>query len=90
MNGHICTFSVGVFRVRSPSGKTGLLFDDSDRFGPSKVHPRTGDLSEISDRIGWFWNAYPAWRESGRPTAGKPMSSPIGPIAEAIFEDTEL
>ena len=82
---HLCSFSCGTYRVQSPSGKTGLLFDDSDRFGPSKCHPRTGDLSEISERLGWFWDWYPKWREAGRPLVGKPWTSPIGDIHTAAL-----
>lgn len=80
---HVCSFSQGTYTVNSPSGRTGLLFDDSDQFGPSKVHPRTGDLTEISERLRWFWTWYPGWRQGGRPTIGRPISSPIGPIARA-------
>ena len=80
---HICSFSQGLYRLSSASGRTGLLFEDSDRFGPAKVHPRTGDLSEISERLRWFWNWYPLWRSANRPTEGRPLSSPLGPILTA-------
>lgn len=83
--GFTCSFSQGTFRVRSPSGKSGLLFDDSDQFGPSVCHPRTGDLSPINDRLAWFWDWYPKWRAAGRPTVGGPMSSPIGDIFAAML-----
>ena len=79
---HVCDFSCGLYEVKSPSGKQGLLFEDSDIFGPSKTHPRTAALSEISPRLVWFWLWYPGWRAMGRPTTGK-MSSPIGDIHRA-------
>lgn len=82
--GHVCSFSCGTYRVKSPSGKQSLLFDDSDRFGPSLCHPRTGDLDMIDERKKWFWDWYGPWREAGRPTIGEPMSSPIGPIHTAL------
>ena len=81
---HICDFSDGLYEVKSPTGKVGLLFEDSDRFGPSKAHPRTGDLSEISPRHHWFWDWYPAWVAAGRPTTFK-LSSPIGDIHYAKY-----
>lgn len=84
MGGFVCSFAVGTYRVRSPTGKTGLLFEDSEQFGPSKVHPRSGDLDMISDRLGWFWDWYPEWRKQGRPTVGKPLDSPIGEIHTAL------
>lgn len=82
---HICSFSDGIYLARSPSGKHSVLFEESERFGPSKVHPRTGDLTDISERLSWFWTAYPAWRDAGRPTVGAPLSSPIGSIQTADF-----
>lgn len=84
MNGHICTFSCGTFSVKSPSGKTSILFDDSDYFGPSECHPRTGDLSEISERHRWFWDGYGKWRKAGRPVISS-ISSPIGKICKVRF-----
>ena len=87
----ICSFSNGSYRATSPSGKHSVLFEDSDRFGPSKLHPRTADLEQISERLRWFWDWYPDWRKAGRPTVGDPMSSPIGPIhtADMLTERTK-
>lgn len=82
---HVCSFSNGAFTVSSPSGKTGLTFEDSDVFGPSKFNARTGDLHEISERLRWFWDAYPQWRAAGRPTAGPTLSTPCGDILRANF-----
>lgn len=83
MNGFICSFSDGLYRVESPSGRTGLSFEDSKRFGPSKVNLRTGDLIEISERLRWFWDWYPKWIKAGKPTIGSPLSTPIGPVFTA-------
>lgn len=76
-------FCDGTFRVQKPSGKRTVLFEDSDQFGPSEIHPRTGDPSPISERNRWFWDWYPKWRAAGRPTVGAPMTSPIGDIQTA-------
>ncbi len=81
---HVCSFSKGTYRVKSPSGKRTILFDESEMFGPSLCHPRTGDLSLINENNRWFWDWYPEWRQSGRPTVGRPMSSPIGEIHTAV------
>jgi hypothetical protein len=68
---HLCSFVEGVYDVRSPSGKTGLTFEDSDQFGPSKLNVITGDPTPISERLRWFWDWYPRWRQAGRPTVGE-------------------
>lgn len=81
---HVCCFSVGLFDVCSEGGGQGMLFDDSDQFGPSKVHPRTGDLSPIPEGLRWFWKWYPVWRKAGRPLTGEVRSSPIGDIHVAV------
>lgn len=80
----IDSFSEGCFTVRSETGKQGIEFDESDRFGPSKVNMRTGDLSEIPIKH-WFWRFYPAWRAAGRPTEGEPQSTPNGPLLRAVW-----
>lgn len=87
---HICDFSNGCYRVRSPSGKQSLDFEDSDRFGPSKVDMRTGDLSEIPEKS-WFWAFYTPWREGGRPVTGEPISTPHGTLltAEIVNESDQ-
>lgn len=74
---HLCSFVEGVYSVSSPSGKTGLMFEDSDRFGPSKLNLRTGEPMPISERLRWFWAWYPRWREAGRPTMGE-RTTPYG------------
>jgi hypothetical protein len=68
---HICSFVEGVYDVTAPSGKSGLLFEDSNQFGPSKLNLRTGEPSPISERLRWFWDWYPRWRKAGRPTTGE-------------------
>lgn len=82
--GFVDSFSSGNYVVFSPTGKTRVYFDESERFGPSKVNLRTGDLSLISDRLSWFWDWYANWREAGRPTVGKPRTSDIGEIQTAL------
>lgn len=82
---HLCSFVEGVYDVRSPNGKQGLTFEDSDQFGPSKLNIKTGDPSPISDRLRWFWRWYPHWRLDGRPTVGE-RSTPYGPIKIAKGE----
>lgn len=79
---HLCDFSVGRYRVRSPSGKQTINFEDSDRFGPAKVEMRTGNLSPISERS-WFWAFYTPWLEAGRPVKGQPKGTPFGPLLTA-------
>ncbi|MED5545819.1 MAG: hypothetical protein VYD90_11260 [Pseudomonadota bacterium] len=81
---HICTFYNGYYRAHSPSGKHSVLFEDSDRFGPSRVSSRTGDLLDgnlcvISPRLRWFWDWYSEWRKQGRPHHST-LQSPFGPI----------
>jgi len=80
---HICDFSTGMYFVQSRSGGTGVTFEDSEQFGPSKVNARTGDLSPISDRLAWFWDWYTIWRAAGRPTNGLHTSTPCGDIMKA-------
>lgn len=83
---HICSFHDGFFEAKSPSGKQGVLFEDSDQFGPSKVSPRTGDpVDFISERLRWFWDWYPRWREAGRPHVSK-RSVPFGEIGVCSVE----
>lgn len=81
---HICDFSSGCFSVRSQVGKQGVDFEDSDRFGPSFVNMRTGDLRPVPDKH-WFWAFYQPWRDAGRPTEGRPLSTPHGPLARAVW-----
>lgn len=81
-NVFIDSFSEGCFRVRSGTGKQSMDFDDSDRFGPTKVNMRTGDLSEIPPKS-WFWDFYGPWRDAGRPIEGEPISTPNGPLLNA-------
>lgn len=81
---HICSFSNGCYRLKSKTGKQGMDFDDSDRFGPAKVNMRNGDLSEIPERH-WFWAFYKPWRDAGRPTEGAPISTQNGPLERAIW-----
>jgi hypothetical protein len=76
---HICSFVEGVYDVNSPSGKTGLVFEDSNQFGPSKLNLVTGEPTPISERLKWFWDWYPRWRDAGRPTTGE-RSTPYGNI----------
>jgi hypothetical protein len=80
------SFSEGCFRIRSKSGKQTIHFDESERFGPSKVNMRTGDLDMITDKS-WFWSFYQPWREGGRPVSGVVTSTPNGPLAEAVWAD---
>lgn len=80
----IDSFSEGCFTVRSATGKQGIDFDDSDRFGPTKVNMRTGDLTEIPAKH-WFWSFYGPWREAGRPTEGEPQDTPNGPLMRAVW-----
>jgi hypothetical protein len=75
---HICDFSSGAYRITT--GGITLVFEDSDRFGPSKLNARNGDLSEISDRHRWFWEWYPRWRAAGKPTTGQTQSTPSGTV----------
>ena len=76
----ICSFSNGLFRAVSPNGGQSVLFEDSDRFGPSKISPRDADIiGDIPERLRWFWDWYPRWREAGRPY-DREDSSPIGAI----------
>lgn len=82
----ICSFADGTYRAKSPSGRRSILFEDSNQFGPAKVHPRTAELSEISPHLRWFWKWYPGWRAAGRPTVGQPLSSQIGDIYSAQME----
>jgi hypothetical protein len=82
---HLCSFVEGVYDVRSPNGKHGLTFEDSDRFGPSKLDIKTGEPSPISERLRWFWDWYPRWRNAGRPTTGE-RSTPYGDIQLAQGE----
>jgi len=84
----IDSFSEGCFEIRSESGKQGLSFDDSDRFGPTKVNMRTGDLSEIPAKH-WFWRFYGPWREAGRPTDGTLMTTWNGPLLRAVWARTD-
>ena len=74
---HICSFVEGIYDVTSPSGKRGLTFEDSNQFGPSKLDIKTGEPSPISERLRWFWDWYPRWRNAGRPTIGE-RSTPYG------------
>lgn len=76
---HLCSFVQGVYDVRSPSGKQGLIFEDSNQFGPSKLDLRTGEPSPIYERLRWFWDWYPRWLKAGRPTTGE-RSTPYGTI----------
>lgn len=76
---HLCSFVQGVYDVRSPSGKRGMTFEDSDIFGPSKLNIKTGNPTPIEERLRWFWDWYPRWRQAGRPTTGK-LSTPYGEI----------
>lgn len=85
---HLCSFTVGCYRVRSPNGKQGLEFEDSDRFGPAKINMKTGDLSEIPERNQWFWAFYTPWREAGRPLTGQTMSTPNGPLLFCAYANT--
>ncbi len=78
----ICSSHVGIFDVKSESGKQGVLFDEDERFGPSFIHPRKGDLSIIPERH-WFWRFYAPWRQNGRPTSGSPLTAAIGVIHRA-------
>lgn len=79
---YIDSFVVGSYRVKSPSGKQVIIFEDSDQFGPSKVNMRTGDVEPLPDKS-WFWRFYPPWREAGRPTEGAAQSTPCGPLLNA-------
>jgi hypothetical protein len=81
---HVCSFTQGVYTVRSPAGGQGIDFEDSNQFGPSKVNLRTGDLSMIPEKHR-FWRGYDNWRRSGRPTVGAPISTPIGDVEKADF-----
>jgi hypothetical protein len=81
----LCSFVQGVYDINSPSGKTGLTFEDSDQFGPSKHNLKTGEPSPISERIKWFWDWYPRWRAAGRPTTGE-RSTPYGNLKIAKGE----
>jgi hypothetical protein len=81
---HVCSFVQGMYTVQSPSGKTGLHFEDSDLFGPSKLDAK-GNPHPISDRLKWFWDGYDKWRKNGRPVTGKTLSTPFGEIKEANF-----
>ncbi len=76
-------FSDGWFTIQSESGKQGVDFEDSDRFGPSKLDTRTGDVSPVPDRH-WFWRFYQPWREAGRPTQGE-RTSRYGVIKIAVW-----
>ena len=82
---HLCSFVQGVYDVSSPSGKQGLIFEDSDQFGPSRLNIKTGEPSPISERLRWFWDWYPRWRNAGRPTVGE-QSTPYGDIKRAKGE----
>lgn len=86
---HICNFADGVYRARSPSGKTSLLFEVSRYFGPSRIDPRTGDLTPISNRVAWFWHRYSRWLEAGRPVVGDPVPSKVGDVHAADFACVE-
>ena len=83
---HICSFVQGCYSIRSASGARTAIFEDSDRFGPSLVNMRTGDVTHIPDKgYRWFWDFYTPWRAAGRPTEGKPMSTPCGPLQKARY-----
>ncbi len=81
---HICDFSVGCYRVRSESGKQVMFFEDNERFGPSFVNMRNGDLRPVPDKH-WFWKFYQPWRDAGRPTEGAPMTTPHGELQCAVW-----
>jgi hypothetical protein len=82
---------MGSYSVRRLSGTRTVFFDESDRFGPSLVNMRTGELSMIPEKgYGWFWRFYNAWREAGRPTTGAPMSTPNGPLQRAAWPTEAL
>lgn len=78
------SFSDGCFTVQSRSGKQGMDFEDSDRFGPAKINMRTGDVSPIPDKS-WFWAFYTPWRKAGRPTEGEPRTTPCEPLQKAVW-----
>lgn len=50
-------------------------FEDSDRFGPAWIDPKTGDpTNELIPLNHPFWKAWERWRDEGRRTVeGKPL-----------------
>jgi hypothetical protein len=75
----IDSFSDGWYAMKSVNNKQTVTFEDSDRFGPSLVNVRTGDVKPIPERH-WFWNSYAVWRANGKPIDGRPVSTPWGPV----------
>ena len=82
--GHIVTTGRGIFAdgwgvgpfVITARGKR-YCFEDSDRFGPMLVDPKTGDpTGEMIPARSPFWKAWERWKAEGRQTqAGKPLGT---------------
>lgn len=79
---HICSWTVGCYRIKSESGKQVVFFEDTDQFGPSFVNMTTGDVRMIPERH-WFWKFYGPWRKAGRPTEGAALNTKCGPLEMA-------
>ena len=57
-------------------------FEDSDRFGPAFIDPKTGDpTNEMIDPKSPFWKVWDRWRKEGRQTI---EGKPLGPRRRAI------
>ena len=70
----IDSFMIGWFKMKSPTGKQVIFFEDSEQFGPSQIHLRTEEPSPIPDKS-WFWKVYPEWVKRGRPVTGQTLPS---------------
>lgn len=57
-------------------------FEDSDRFGPAFINPRTGDpTNELIPEKSPFWKAWKRWKDEGRKTTeGRPLGTRRNPV----------
>lgn len=57
-------------------------FEDSDRFGPAFIDPKTGDpTNEVIPPHSPFWRAWERWKRDGRKTQpGKPLGTRNHPV----------
>lgn len=76
---YIDSFMIGWFRMKNPSGKRIMFFEDSEQFGPSRINLRTEDPEPIPARS-WFWNHYEKWVKAGRPVTGQTLISRYGNV----------
>lgn len=73
-------WGVGPF-VITARGKR-YYFEDSDRFGPAFIDPKTGDPTNVMiPPKSPFWKAWERWKKEGRQTTpGKPLGTKNHPM----------